>query len=258
MDRHGKIGIFDSGLGGISVLAEVHKLMPNESLIYFGDSLNAPYGIKTKEEVYKLSKVICDQFVGMGCKAIVIACNTATSAAVNRLRQEFEIPIIGMEPAIKPALLKTEGKVLVLATEMTLKEDKFKFLLNKIDQEDRIIKWPAPRLVTLVENDFENTQVIDETIKELFSTLNEPIKALVLGCTHFIFLKKQIAQYFGAEVAIIDGNLGTSIHLKRQLEERGLEALTQNDPSIEILNSKGEAFVEKSQKMLSFFLKESE
>ena len=134
LNRQSRIGIFDSGLGGISVLYEIHKLLPNESIVYYGDSGNAPYGVKSKEVVYELSKNICDYLIeNEGVKAIVIACNTATSAAVDKLRGQYNIPIIGMEPAIKPAIVGTKGAIVVLATEMTLKEEKFNNLLHSFE-----------------------------------------------------------------------------------------------------------------------------
>jgi glutamate racemase len=133
LNKNSSIGVFDSGLGGLSVLATLQKLLPNESYIYVGDSKNAPYGTKSKEEVLELSRQICNQLVSLDVKAIVIACNTATSAAVNQLREEYDIPIIGMEPAVKPALRQSKGKVAVLATEMTLKEEKFQKLIESLE-----------------------------------------------------------------------------------------------------------------------------
>ncbi|MDN5300166.1 MAG: glutamate racemase [Clostridiales bacterium] len=253
----GRIGIFDSGLGGLSVMAAIHQLMPNESLLYYGDSKNAPYGIKTKEAVYDRSKAICDLLIEEGCKAIVIACNTATSAAVTKLRETLSVPIIGMEPAIKPALSMTEGKVLVLATAMTLKEDKFNQLVLDMSAESQILRWPAPDLVTLVENDFDNEKLVAETVSKCFATLTEAPKAVVLGCTHFVFLKKEIEAYFNHEAVVIDGNLGTAQQLKRQLEKRNLCIEGIKEGTLEIRNSFGEAFEEKSKCMLSHLLKEA-
>jgi glutamate racemase len=253
----GKIGIFDSGLGGLSVMAEIHQLLPAESLLYYGDSKNAPYGIKTKEAVYDHSKIICDLLVEEGCKAIVIACNTATSAAVTKLRATMPVPIIGMEPAIRPALGLTSGKVLVLATAMTLKEDKFNRLVQDMAAETRIIRWPAPDLVTLVENDFDNAQKIKEMIARCFESLKERPSAIVLGCTHFIFLKNAIDAYFNHEVMIVDGNLGTAQELKRQLKKRALCIEDNQVGTLEIRNSFGKLFEEKSRIMLSHLLKEA-
>jgi len=253
LKKEGSIGVFDSGLGGISVLSDIHKSMPNESLIYYGDSLNAPYGIKSKSEVYELSKRVCNTLLEKNCKAVVIACNTATSAAVTKLREEFSIPIIGMEPAVKPALEKVQGKVLVLATEMTLREDKFNFLIHKIDSNDRVIKFPAPMLVTLVENHFQDPTLVEKTIGDLFRNINENIEAVVLGCTHFIFLRDVIQSYFGNHIKVIDGNFGTVTQLRRQLEKHNLCSEALDDGKIEIYNSRGDEYIQKSWEMLTYF-----
>ncbi|MBS7527135.1 glutamate racemase [Fusibacter paucivorans] len=259
MKAHGRIGIFDSGLGGLSVMAAIHQLMPNESLLYYGDSKNAPYGIKTKEAVYDRSKEICDLFIAEGCKAIVIACNTATSAAVTKLREVMPVPIIGMEPAIRPALRMTKGKVLVLATAMTLKEDKFNLLVQDMSAESRILRWPAPDLVTLVENDFDNENLVTEAVSKCFASLKDTEKpdAVVLGCTHFVFLKREIETYFNHEAVVIDGNFGTAQQLKRQLEIKNLCVNDEEVGTLEIRNSFGEAFEKKSKDMLSHLLKEA-
>ena len=138
------IGVFDSGVGGISVLKEAVKLLPNEDFIFFGDSKNAPYGVKSVEQVYQLSKKIVTDFIAQDAKAIVIACNTATSAAAKRLRSEHpEIPIIGLEPALKPAVLAKENShVLVMATPLTLKEQKFADLMKRFESQAKISNLP--------------------------------------------------------------------------------------------------------------------
>jgi len=255
MIANDKIGVFDSGLGGLSVLYEIHKSLPNENLIYVGDSLNAPYGTRSKEEVFKLAKTICDYFISKNCKAIVIACNTATSAAVIKLRELYDIPIIGMEPAIKPALELSKGNILVMATEMTLTESKFSNLMMTISGSERITKWPAPSLVPLVENHFDNAQMKMETLRDCLSGIKETPEAIVLGCTHFIFLKKEIQQLFFQKVRIVDGNKGTVQQLIRQLETFNCLNRQNKVGSIEIENSKGDAYVKKSWKMLSYLEK---
>ena len=143
VDKSRPIGIFDSGMGGISVLGEAIRWLPTENFIYYGDSVNAPYGTKTKRRGHHaLSEQICDHFIERNVKAIVIACNTATSAAVEYLRQKYtHIPVIGIEPALKPAVEHVpEGAVLVLATEMTLKEAKFLDLCDRIANERKVLK----------------------------------------------------------------------------------------------------------------------
>ena len=186
MNHTQRIGVFDSGLGGLSVLKTIHEVLPYENLVYYGDSLHAPYGVKSKEEVFLLSKVICDYFVELGCKAIVIACNTATSAAVTRLRALFDIPIIGMEPAVKPAFTQTEGQVAVLATEMTLKEEKFNALIRELNADQRISKFPAPEWVTCVENYFADHEYVQNCVNTFLDEHLKNAETLVLGCTHYI------------------------------------------------------------------------
>lgn len=252
MDQYSKIGIFDSGLGGLSVLKSIKAYLPYESIIYVGDSLNAPYGSKTKEEVYYLSKKICDQFLLEDVKAIVIACNTATSAAADRLRELYSVPIIGMEPAIKPALNKVEGRIYVFATEMTLKEEKFNALVDKLDQEHRIIKCPAPEWVEVVENSFENELLVREAIANKLSQYDiSSNDGIVLGCTHFIFLRKYIEEYLGKDVEIFDGNMGTALQLKNILiHNKALMSESNQAPTIEIKNTKSEELVLLSKKLM--------
>lgn len=246
-----RIGVFDSGLGGISVLKTIHEVMPSENLVYYGDSLNAPYGIKSKEAVFELSKAICDYFIELECKAIVIACNTATSAAITRLRALYDIPIIGMEPAVKPAFMHTEGQVAVLATEMTLKEEKFNQLIKQLGVEERILKCPAPEWVTCVENHFSDYEYVQKCVDSFLQEKLKNAKTLVLGCTHFIFLKPFIHAYYQGEVKMFDGNLGTAVHLKHALESKGMLNMASGQTGhITIYNSLSEAYVEKSYALL--------
>jgi len=252
LDKFSKIGVFDSGLGGLSVLHTIRKIMPNESLIYIGDSRNSPYGTKEKSEVLNLSKQVCDTLVSKDVKAIVIACNTATSAAVNELRTTYDIPIIGMEPAIKPALRQTDGKVLVLATEMTLKEEKFRQLVESLEDGYRIIKWPAPEWVELVENHMSDSDHVKKEVEIFLDQVTEKIDAVVLGCTHFIFLKPYIRTYYKDQVEIFDGNMGTALQLKNLLESHKWLNDKSEAGSVEIINTKSGVFVEKSYEMFDW------
>lgn len=256
MDKNSKIGVFDSGLGGLSVLHTLQTLLPNESFIYYGDSINAPYGVKSKDTVFELSKAICDSLIEKNVKAIVIACNTATSAAVERLRALYDIPIIGMEPAIKPALKHSVGQVAVLATEMTLKEEKFQRLVETLEDGYRIEKIPAPEWVDCVENHmFDETYVrksVNNFLKENVSNSN----AIVLGCTHFVFLKELISEYYNGKVEIFDGNMGTALQLKNTLMSRNLISEDMHVPTLEIINTKSSQYVEKSHALLMSLRKE--
>ncbi|WP_278320167.1 glutamate racemase [Inediibacterium massiliense] len=233
------IGIFDSGMGGISVLKEMKKLMPYEDYIYYGDSKNIPYGIKTKEELQKLCIQIGDYFINRGVKSIVIACNTATSASVDLFRERYDIPIIGVEPALKPAIERHHGgKIIVLATNVTLKEKKFAKLMDQYKDEADIIKLPAPKLVTVVENGITKGEEAQRAILETFEGIDiKEVSSVVLGCTHYIFLKDTMKKILGDEIELIDGGEGTAIHLKNVLSEKGWLKDEEKEGTIEIINS---------------------
>lgn len=255
LDKYSKIGIFDSGLGGLSVLNTLEGLLTKEGFIYIGDSQNAPYGTKTKEEVFELSKKICDELIAKGVKAIVIACNTATSAAVTRLRDMYDIPIIGMEPAVKPALRQSSGQVVVLATEMTLKEEKFLKLVENIEDGFRVVKIPAPEWVDCVENHLNDEAFVVKCVNGFLEEKLPNAHNIVLGCTHFIFLRDYIKSYYKGKIEIFDGNIGTALQLKNTLESMGLlldEEIYNDDDfeRIEIFNSKSETYIEKSKELL--------
>ena len=183
------IGVLDSGLGGISVLRELVKLMPGEAFLYYGDSANAPYGTRTPEEVIDLTKKDVDFLLERGAKAIVVACNTATSVAIRELREEYEkkdIPVIGIEPALKPAVLaKEHSKVVVMATPMTLSQTKFNSMLHVYEDEANIIKMPCPGLVEYIEGGMLEGPVLDGYLEKQFEPYEKSeIDAVVLGCTH--------------------------------------------------------------------------
>lgn len=262
LNKNSSIGVFDSGLGGLSVLATLQKLLPNESYIYVGDSKNAPYGTKSKEEVLELSRQICNQLVSLDVKAIVVACNTATSAAVNQLREEYDIPIIGMEPAVKPALRQSKGKVAVLATEMTLKEEKFQKLIESLEDGYRVEKIPAPEWVACVENHMDDEPFVKRCVDDFLREHFPEKKDIVLGCTHYIFLKRYIQDYFNHEIEIFDGNVGTALQLKNTLSSRGMLNDSTNSESfmypdnVKIINTKSQVYVEKSVELMNYIRKE--
>lgn len=217
------IGIFDSGVGGISVLADLIHQLPDEEFIYYGDSGNAPYGVRSKEEVKALSFKVVDYLLDFKIKALVVACNTATSAAVDELRKSLSIPVIGMEPALKPAMeLNKPGKIVVMATPVTLREKKFNNLIEKFKDTTKVIKAPCPDLVKMIERYGKQSLEIEEYIKKVLSSYSQnEIGAIVLGCTHFIFIKDLIRDMVGQEISIVDGNLGTARHVKHLLEANG-------------------------------------
>lgn len=214
------IGVFDSGVGGISVLKELVKLMPNENYIYFGDTQNAPYGIKSSKEIKEYTQKAISELIKLGAKAIVIACNTATSIAACEIRQKYDIPIIGIEPAVKPAVIAhPNGKVAVMATPMTLKKEKFLNLMESYKSTAEIIPLPCPGLVEIIERGITKGNEIDNYLNLLFSPFsNHKINAIVLGCTHYPHIKDSIRNFFDYDIDIIDGGYGTAKETKRRLE----------------------------------------
>ena len=219
------IGVFDSGVGGISVLRELVALMPHENYIFYGDSLHAPYGTKSLEEVRRLSCADADYLLEQGVKALVVACNTATSAAVKTLRQQYgDMPVIGIEPALKPAVLSGEHpRVLVMATPMTLREEKFHQLMERFREHAEILPLPCPGLVEFVERGELTGERLARFLTGLFAPYqSEPVDCVVLGCTHYPFVQDTIQQVLGSGVKIFDGGAGTARETHRRLAECGL------------------------------------
>lgn len=218
------IGIFDSGLGGLSVVNEARRLLPNEELIYYSDSKYAPYGVKDVDFVRSRVDHIATLLYSGGIKALVVACNTATSLSCHILRSRYDIPIIGMEPALKVAVDAGKKKIAVLATTTTLRERKFESLMNRMAGASVVYKFPAPSLVREIEGKSYTRESIFCALDEAFSNRNgAEFDAIVLGCTHFVLVREHIQEYFRG-LAIYDGNQGTILHLKRLLSSKGLLA----------------------------------
>ena len=209
-----KIGFFDSGVGGFTVLAQALKQIPNHEYLYFADSKNAPYGVKSKDEVLKLTEAAVDFLTNEGAEIIVIACNTATSAAATHVREKYKIPIIGIEPAIKPAL-EIEGRVLVTATSLTLKEEKFKNLLNGLDTEGLVDTCALDKLVQFAENEiFDEGIVLPYLVEKMSSLKLSHYGSIVLGCTHFPLFKHSLKKLM-PHATLVDGSIGVVKNLKR-------------------------------------------
>lgn len=256
--REKSIGVFDSGLGGISVLKKLITFLPNENFIYYGDSKNAPYGIKTKEEIEKRCFDIFDFFEKKNVKAIVIACNTATSAAAFDLRNVYKnLVIVGMEPALKVATYGNENNnIVVMATPLTLKSEKFDILMNKFSGNNNIIKMPCPELVNIVENNkLNNKELIKNQILEYYKNIDiQKIDSIVLGCTHFTFFKNYIREFLDLpdKIKIIDGNFGTANHLKEMLEQSNNLNLSNEIGNVEFYNSSDDKrYLELSKELLN-------
>lgn len=216
------IGVFDSGQGGLTVLSRLVDLLPHENFVFYGDSGNAPYGVRTKEEVYQLSKRVVEHLINdHQVKAIMIACNTATSAAAARLRAEYELPIIGIEPAAKPAVLENpDQEVVVMATPLTLRESKFNNLLQKYDKDHQVVKVPAPKLVELIEQGQTKSPELYSYLHQVLDPYAGKASAVVLGCTHFPFAKQAILDVLGPQTRVYDGAIGAANEVKHQLAKR--------------------------------------
>jgi glutamate racemase len=236
------IGMFDSGFGGLTVAAQLRHDMPAEQLLFFGDSAHAPYGLKTPDEIRERCFSIADEFINQGVKAIVVACNTATSACVEDMRQRYDVPVIGMEPALKVACDRGHGArqhVIVAATPLTLHEHKFAALMDRFKRDHDITPLPCPDLVTTVESG----NILDEltaqaALQRYFGDYNwQAVDSVVLGCTHFVFFRKYFLQMCPPNVAIVDGNEGTIRHLHVVLEALGDLAPEDVSGSISIMNS---------------------
>jgi glutamate racemase len=234
-----KIGIFDSGIGGITVLHEVLKLLPNEDYIYYADTLNVPYGPKPKEEVKKYVFHALEFLVSQKVQAVVIACNTATSIAIEDLRAKYSIPILGMEPAVKPAVEHNKDsnkRVLVTATALTLKEEKLKNLISKVDSHHIVELLPLPELVRFAEGFvFEEETVLPYLQRQLSAFELNRFETVVLGCTHFPFYKDIFRKLLPPSVSIIDGAYGTARNLYRIINE--MDSYSENSGSITFYNS---------------------
>jgi len=251
-----KIGFFDSGIGGLTVLKEAIKMMPNEDYIYFADTENLPYGTKPKEKVASLMEEAADYLAQQSIKALVVACNTATSIAITHLRKRYDFPILGMEPAVKPAVENFGDKrILVTATTLTLKEEKLENLLSKVDTKHVVDKLPLDGLVRFAENFVFEGIELENYIKEQFRNYDlDQYGAIVLGCTHFIYFKDVIKKVCGKpNIQIVDGNFGTVKHLYATLQEKDLLSRSKSKGRVNFVRSCTiEDREERIKEMLSF------
>lgn len=219
------IAVFDSGLGGISVLRHLRQLMPGERYLYFGDSANAPYGSRSTEEVRSLTMAAVEKLLACKpLKALVLACNTATAAAVKQLRAKYpDLIVIGIEPALKVAADHFPGgRIGVMATEVTLREEKFDALLHRFDENCTVTKIPMPGLVQLVESGKTEGAEVEALLRSRLTDHIGKLDAVVLGCTHYPLAAKAISKVLGEQVVLLDGGAGTARETKRRLEKAGL------------------------------------
>ncbi|MGM9634854.1 MAG: glutamate racemase, partial [Candidatus Avispirillum sp.] len=252
------IGFMDSGLGGLSVLKEELKLLPYEDFIYYGDSANAPYGEKSTEEIKRLTFSVTEKLMEQGIKGLVVACNTATAAAVRELRRVYpKMPIVGIEPAVKPAYeMSRGGRIIVMATPMAIRQEKFRQLIARYEKLADIVTVPCGGLMEFVEKGELDGDVLDGYFREHLSPyITDNTETVVLGCTHYPFLRPHLREFLAGrgdgDIRIIDGSRGTAAEMKRRLEECGLlRTDTGRAGVLTIENSAGDEMVERSYKLL--------
>jgi glutamate racemase len=233
------IGIFDSGVGGLSVWQEINRLLPDESIVYYADNANCPYGKKTQDEVIQLSERITHFLIDKGCKIIVIACNTATSMTIDYLRKTFDVPFIGIVPAVKSAATNSKtGVIAILATAGTLGSKKFNDTKQEFSGNTEILLVEGGDLVDIVENGLQGTKQAEETLYKYINPLKEKnIDHLVLGCTHFPFLIDDIRKITGETVILDNPASAIAKRTKFILEKEGLTATVGNKQLIEFFSS---------------------
>jgi glutamate racemase len=231
-DPQGPIGVFDSGVGGLCVLREIKQVLPEESVIYLADSANCPYGSRTENETFALADKSISFLVNSGCKAVVIACNTVTAVAINRLRSVYDIPFIGMEPALKPAVVQTKtGRIGVLATENTFRGKHFKTTFEKYASGVEVFVQPGYGLVELVEQGRQNSEQARALLADyLVPMMEKGVDTIVLGCTHYPFLRKTMEQITENKAVIIDPANAVAAQTGRILEQFALKSPGEDNP----------------------------
>lgn len=242
------IGIFDSGLGGISVWQALHDALPNESLIYLGDGARCPYGSRSSDEVRQFTEEAVERLLAEGCKMIVLACNTATAVAIKGLREKYpHIPFVGLEPAVKPAALTTKtGVIGVLATERSLQGDHFRRNEEKYGSTVKILKAVGEGFVEAVENNEEQTPETEALIRKAVQPLVDGgADRIVLGCTHYPFLRKTIEQIAGSRVEVIDSSEAVARRVAALLDEHNLRADATAEAEYRFLTFADEEYAEK-------------
>lgn len=225
MKRNDPIGIFDSGMGGLTLVRTVLDTLPSESLIYIGDTARMPYGPKSLGQIRAFSLEITDHLVSLGCKALVVACNTATAAAINVLRDTWpDVPILGMEPAVKPAIAATRSGVIgVLATRATFSSPRYADLMLRYGYDVSILENPCLGLVELIEAGGVDSPETEALLREILEPmLEQNADTFVLGCTHYPFVQKVIEKIGGPEIKLIDPAPSVALHLKYRLENNDL------------------------------------
>lgn len=252
------VGIFDSGMGGLSVLKEVAALLPHEHYIFYGDNRNAPYGTRDEETIRKLSLACAEFLDGKHVKMMVVACNTATSIVVQTMRKLYELPVVSMEPAVKPPADKyEEGTIAVFATPATLKQKRYKALVERLGIGSRVRNIPCDGLATLIEERDPDGPEVRAYVRSRLRKLRgeENVCALVLGCTHYSFVRKvfseQAGEILNGACEVFDGNAGTARHIRRVLAERDLLNPSRRAGSVDLYTSGDENTLARMTRLLS-------
>lgn len=253
MKADNPIGIFDSGVGGTSIWKEIHQLLPNESTIYLADSYHAPYGIRTPEEIVDLSIKNTDKLLELGAKLIVVACNTATTNAISILRKNYDIPFVGIEPAIKPAALHSKtGKIGILATRGTLSSALFSQTSEEFTKDISVVEVVGEGLVPLIEKGEFDNPAMDVLLRKYTAPMIEAnVDYLVLGCSHYPYLIPKLMEILPKQVKIIDSGIAVALQTKYLLEKHNLIRTNKSKPSLEFYSN-------ASTKTLEFLLADYE
>lgn len=233
-----KIGIFDSGIGGLSILNELKLILPHENFLYYGDSINCPYGEKSEEELMIITREIVKYLKSEGCRLVVIACNTATTRCMKELRKEFpELIFVGCVPAIKMACDRNFKNTLVMATPATIDSERTQELVCQNKQKDQnIYLVPCFGLASAIER--EDMSEVKNILQNIFFEYKEMnIDSIVLGCTHYPFIKKEILEVMPG-VELLDGSRGVANEVARQLKKHGLLNESNTQGNVQIINSK--------------------
>ena len=244
-----KIGVFDSGLGGLSILKELVKTLPNEDYLFYEDSINNPYGEKSELELLKIVDNVVKFLLKEDCKIIVIACNTATTCCLKKLREMYpNVIFVGTVPAVKVAYDNNYKNTIILSTPYTMKSSRVEELIHDYKREDQnIINISGENLANLIELD-EKDEIM-ELLNRVLGEYKDKADSLILGCTHYSLIKDEIKSVLPNTV-LLDGCIGVSNEVKHQLESNNLLNTSNTNGSIKIINSKGESLVERSYEIL--------
>ncbi|MBO5018304.1 MAG: glutamate racemase [Alistipes sp.] len=246
------IGVYDSGFGGLSVWRELRRMLPNESLIYLGDGKNCPYGGRRRSEIEAFAVEAVERLVAEGVKMVVVGCNTATTAAVKRLRELWpDMPIVGLEPAVKPACLTTRTRrIAVLATEHSLKSDMFLDTARRYAEDVEVLKVVGEGFVELVEHDMEGSPEAEQMVRRAVEPLLEcGVDKIVLGCTHYPFLRPEIERVVaGHNIEIIDSGEAVARRVVWLLERYDIAAENDNNPIMRYLTFADEEYLRRLER----------